>query len=372
VPRSGGGAGYDCFAQCAPGLEDLVAAELRQLGIHPGRRDPGGVAFRASTRQLYAANLWLRTASRVLVRRASFRATSFAELQLAAEALEWDRWFGPETRLVFRVSTTRSRLYHTDAVAERLLRVTGAGPGDGPEQLVTVRLVADQVTVSFDSSGDRLHRRGWRLETAKAPLRETLAAAMVAASGWDGQSPLVDPMCGSGTIAIEAALAARQVAPGVDRVFAFQRWPGFEPGTWASVTGEARARVRPPGSGPPILAADRDPGAIAATRANAERAGVIDDVDIRQAALSTLTARPGWPPGLVLTNPPYGARVRGGSDLRDLYAAFGQLLRGRLAGWRAGLLVTGPVLAAQTGLDLEERLRTTNGGIPVRLLLSRV
>lgn len=361
----------DAFAQCAPGLEDLVAGELDRLGIRPGGREPGGVSFQPTTRQLYAANLWLRTATRVLVRRASFRAESFAALERAAEALAWDEWLRAETRPVFRVSSTRSRLYHTDAVAERLQRVVGIGPPDAPEQLVTVRLVADRLTVSVDSSGDRLHRRGWRLATAKAPLRETLAAAMLIAAGWDGQSPLADPLCGSGTIAIEAALAARGLPPGGGRSFAFQRWPSFQPGTWASVTGDAKRRAKPAGSGPPILAADRDAGAIAATRANAERAGVAEDVDIRLAALSTLQPPADSAPGLLLSNPPYGGRVKGGPDLRDLYAAIGRLQRSRLIEWRVGLLVADRSLAAQTGLDLEERLRTTNGGIPVQLLVSR-
>jgi putative N6-adenine-specific DNA methylase len=410
-----------CFAQAAPGLETLVADELAGLGVRSLRVERGGAAFDATVRQLYAANLWLRTAGRVLVRRASFTARSFADLERRAAELPWDLWLATGARPVWRVSSSRSVLYHTGAVAERLARVAGDGEvaawagrrvggkqqvggphrdgerdGDGEEQLVVVRVASDVVTISIDSSGEPLHRRGWRLAGAKAPLRETLAAALLAAAGWNGAArgdvggdrgsgesssgssgsgssgsggALADPFCGSGTIAIEAALAALDRAPGAGRTFAFQRWPSFEPGTWASVTGEARRRARPSGSGPPIVAADRDAGAVEATRANAARAGVAADVDIRHGALSTFD--PPSAEGWLVSNPPYGRRVSGDGDLRDLYASLGKLLRGPAAGWRAALLVADPALARQVGVAWEEHLRTTNGGIPVRLLVSR-
>jgi putative N6-adenine-specific DNA methylase len=336
--------------------------------VRVGRAEPGGVAFSATTRQLYAANLWLRVASRVVVRRAAFHADAFDELERRVRALPWDDWLAVGAHPVFRVTATKSRLYHTDAVAERFARIVGPGDRDGPEQLVVVRLVADRATISVDSSGERLHRRGWRLQTAKAPLRETLAAAVLAASGWSIDQPLVDPLCGSGTLAIEAALAARDLAPGAGREFAFQRWPSFQPGTWASVSGEARRRARAPRSAPVIVAADRDAGAVEACRANAERAAVADDLVVHRAPLSAFAVPEGTPPGWVVTNPPYGQRVQGGGDLRDLYATLGRVVRDRLPGWSAALLVADPALARQTGLPLESRLRTTNGGVPVQVL----
>ena len=188
------------------------------------------VEFAATPRQLYAANLWLRTANRVLVRRATFPARSFAEFERRAGGLGWDDWLAPGP-VQWRVSSSRSTLYHSDAVAERLARILGREPGDGG-QLVVVRLLGDQMTISVDSSGEALHRRGWRSAGAKAPLRETLAAAVVLASGWDpaGGDALVDPLCGSGTIAIEAALVALDRPPGAPRPFAFQRWPGVRAG----------------------------------------------------------------------------------------------------------------------------------------------
>jgi putative N6-adenine-specific DNA methylase len=265
----------ECVAQCHPGAEAVTAAELSALGLRTGRPGRGVVPFLAPVRGLYAANLRSRTASRVLVRAARFHAATFSDLERGATTVEWASFLAPDTGAAFRVSSTRSRLYHTGAVAERLAAAVDAtGPA---RQLVVVRVDHDVVTISIDASGDLLHRRGWRLDGGKAPLRETLAAALLAAAGWDARVALVDPLCGSGTIAVEAAQVARNLAPGWNRQFAFEHWPSFEPGTWASVRGEAAALVRP-AAGVPVVASDRDEGAVAATRANAERAGVGDDV----------------------------------------------------------------------------------------------
>lgn len=371
-----------CYAVCTPGLEALLAAELRALGVRPGSGEPGGVPFPATARQLYAANLFLRTATRVLVRVASFVAPTFAMLEAAAREVRWDEWLAPGEPVRLHVTSTASRLYHTGAVAERLAAIVpgveapaarrGADASEDEEPSdvgpsLRVRVVRDRVTVSLDASGEPLYRRGWRRATAKAPLRETLAAALVLASGWDGSTPLVDPLCGSGTIPIEAALLARDQAPGAGRSFAFQRWPSFEPGTWASVRAQAAERARP--ARPlVVLAADRDPGAVRATRENAARAGVADALEVRQQSLSALEPPPGR--GWLLCNPPYGVRVRGGRDLRDLYASLGRLVRGRLAGWHAGLLVADAATAAHARLRFETRLRTRNGGLPVRFLVA--
>jgi putative N6-adenine-specific DNA methylase len=186
----------------------------------------------------------------------------------------------------------------------------------------------------------------------------------VLASGWDGVSPLVDPLCGSGTIAIEAALLALGRPPGEGRRFGFEDWPSFAPGTWASVVGASRTA---PTNVPAIVASDRDAGAVEATVANAERAGVAAHVDVRQQSLSDLWPPPG-PPGWLLSNPPYGKRV-GGADLRDLYARLGTLVSERFVGWTVGILAADRRLANHTGLSLSEVLGTDNGGIPVQLLL---
>jgi putative N6-adenine-specific DNA methylase len=338
----------------------VCAAELTEQGVRIRRTFRGGVEFGASDRQLYTANLWTRTATRIVVRVAAFTASSFAELDAALAEVAWEHWMAPGTQPSVRVSSTASRLYHTGAVAERVAASMGTVPGEGP--LVVLRLVHDRVMVSVDSSGEPLHRRGWRLQTAKAPLRETLAAAAVLAGGWDATAPLVDPFCGSGTIAIEAALIAAGRPPGGGRPFAFQSWPSFAPGTWASVVGAPRTPGPPPS---PIVAADRDAGAVEATRANAARAGVASLVEARRASVSELVPPPGGP-GWLVTNPPYGRRT-GGGDLRDLYARLGAVVSERFGGWHVGLLADGR-LAASTGLALSPAFSTDNGGIPVRLL----
>lgn len=346
-----------CSAACSPGLEPLVVAELTGLGVRPDRPAPGLVPFPATARQLYATCLRSAVASRVLVRVAQFPARTFAELEGEARAVDWSPWTaGGGT---FRVAAAKSRLFHTAAVAERLERAAG-GPGPTP---FVVRIDHDHVTISADAGGDPLHRRGWRLAPAKAPLRPTLAAAALRSVGWDGTSPLIDPFCGSGTITIEAAGMAAGLAPGRLRPFAFQDWPCFAPGTWASVLGEVAGGLRAPAVA--VLAADRDAGACAAATANAGRAGVT--VDVRHQPLSALQA-PGGRPGWVVTNPPWGSRTGRGRDQRGLYAALGRLVAERLAGWGVALIVDDPRLAQASGLPLEHRWSTPSGGTRVHLM----
>jgi putative N6-adenine-specific DNA methylase len=380
---------HNGYVVCPPGLEALLAAELQALGTRAVKPERGGVSFRATTRQLYAANLWSRVATRVLVRVAEFEATTFAELERHARALDLEPWLG-ERRPRWRVSAQRSALYHTDAIAERLAQQWGGSPAEGRaagpvvhsgdrgdadetgldavEQLFVVRNVRDQVSVSVDTSGLPLYKRGWRQEVAKAPLRENLAAAMLLAVGWNGDRPLLDPFCGSGTIAIEAALLALGRPPGFRRGFAFFEWPSFEAGTWASVVGQAVEAEIAPERPLVVIGADRDDGAVAAARGNAERAEVSDHVEFLARAVSA-TERPAGPAGWVVTNPPYGGRIDHGADLRNLYARFGEMARTSLRGWSVAMLVADRRLAAHSGLSLHEALRFDNGGIDVTLLV---
>lgn len=380
--------GLSLFAITAPGLEGLVAAELERFGVH-GSVEPGGVAWTGEGRDLYAANLHLRTASRVLVRVATFRAKTFFELERHARKVPWERFLTPGRAIRWRVTCRKSRLYHEGAVVQRLrdavqfragveaaVHGTGeGGEGEGEEeQLFVVRFLHDECTVSADASGALLHRRGYRQATAKAPLRETLAAAMLLGCGWDPAFPLVDPMCGAGTIPIEAALIARKIPPGLasasrtPRRFAFQEWPAHDGRLWESVVAEARERILPHAPAP-LLASDRDDGAIAATVGNAERAGVEGDLRIEARALSAIEPPEG--PGWLLTNPPYGVRVGEADRVRDLYAAIGSVARRKLSGWTIALLSADRRLEGQLGLRLEEALRTSNGGIPVRLMVGQ-
>jgi putative N6-adenine-specific DNA methylase len=371
---------YDAFAISAPGLEQLTARELTPLGVRDVRATEGGVTFTATAEQLYAANLHLRTASRVIVRAGAFGATAFHELERRAGKVPWETFIAPNLDVSIRVTCRKSRLYHSDAVAERVARaiesrVRGAkvvdDPGDEsdvPNQLVIVRLFHDRCIVSIDSSGALLHRRGYRQAVAKAPIRETLAAAALIASGWRADAPLADPMCGSGTIPIEAALMARRIPPGLDRRFAFEHWAGFDRAVWQSTLDSARAAVLP--SAPkPIFGSDRDAGAIEAAQSNAERAGVANDVQFAVRPVSALAMdEPGW----VVANPPYGVRVGESEGLRNLYAQLGNVLRERCRGSRIALISADPGLERQLRLRLRPLVATSNGGIKVRVIAGEV
>jgi putative N6-adenine-specific DNA methylase len=379
------------FAVTAPGLEELCAHELRWMGI-AGVAEPGGVAWEGTRAELYDANLRLRVASRVLVRVAEFRARTFFELERHARRVPWDRFVAPGGAVRLRVSSRKSKLYHEGAIAQRLLdaversvgglREAGAARGGDEEedegaegQLFVVRFHYDRCTVSADASGALLHLRGYRQALAKAPLRETLAAAMLLGSGWDGSAPLLDPMCGSGTVAIEGALLARRIAPGLaspertPRRYAFGDWPDFDARLWADAVERAAGEILP--SAPsPVQGSDRDAGAVEAARANAARAGVLDDLALDVRPLSAVEPPPGT--GWLLSNPPYGVRVGETEGLRNLYAALGRLAREKLPGWTLGLLSADRGLEAQVKVRFAEALRTRNGGIPVRLVVGRV
>jgi putative N6-adenine-specific DNA methylase len=383
----------DCFAVVAPGLEALAAVELRGIGIAAATAESGGVGFSATDAELFAANYHARTISRIIVRIAEFRATAFHELEKTARTIAWDAIVAPKTPVRLRVTCKKSKLYHSDAVSQRVFdaiarRVTGVthigaakSAGGDPDdddatdesdaQLFVVRFMRDVCTISADSSGALLHRRGYRLATAKAPLRETLAASVLLGAKWAGTAPLLDPMCGSGTLAIEAAMLARRIAPGAARTFACERWPTAPVSDFATVRASAAEHVleRSPVA---ITASDRDEGAIAASVANAERAGVRGDIEFSVGAVSAIAAQAG--PGLVVVNPPYGARVGAGAggELRNLYAQLGNVLRVKRAGWTLAMISADKSLESQVKLKFTEALKFKNGGIPVRLVLAEV
>ncbi|HEY6219576.1 MAG TPA: THUMP domain-containing protein, partial [Gemmatimonadaceae bacterium] len=246
----------DCFAIAAPGLEELIAAELADLSIQ-GTVVPGGVEWSGSESTIALANLWSRIASRIVVRVGQFRARTFFELERHANKIEWAKYVKSGAAVRFRVTCRKSKLYHSDAVAQRFQEAVARAIGDftladaGDEddaadstsQLFIVRFDRDECTVSADASGELLHRRGYRQAVAKAPLRETLAAAMLRGAGWDGRTSIVDPMCGSGTIPIEAARIARRIPPGLDRDFAFLHWPDASADRWKALTDRARQQI---------------------------------------------------------------------------------------------------------------------------------
>ncbi|MEI7847903.1 MAG: class I SAM-dependent RNA methyltransferase [Chloroflexota bacterium] len=377
------------FVVTAPGLDQIAAQELLQLGLIP-QVEPGGVTFKADDEGLYRANLYLRTASRILSRVGQFfYATTFGELRDKASRLPWEKFLIPGQPVAIRVTCHKSKLIHSDAVAERIAgaiydrlgkesplkkalgdEITNPALNDlsqADAQLIVVRVVNDQVLVSMDSSGELLHRRGYRLAVAKAPLRETLAAGMILASGWDASSPLIDPFCGSGTIPIEAVLMALGIPPGLNRRFAFMNWPGYDEARWQTLLAEIPPRKEVDLE---IIASDRDAGAVKMAQENAARAGVENIIHFECQAVSAISPPEGL--GWVVTNPPYGLRVSEGRDLRNLYAQFGNVLRAKCHGWNVAVLSSDPMLIGQIGIKMDTSFAMINGGVGVRLGRGRV
>lgn len=376
------------WAVTAPGLEELARNELLLLGLAVTGSEPGGVSFQADIEGLTQALLQLRTVSRLTLRVAEFQARTFAELERHCCRIDWTPWLHPGAAIHLAITSRKSRLYHQDAVAERVLRTVAASvPGvhgvqGGAEadnldqdptllpgvQRVFIRIWRDRVTISVDATGTLLHRRGWRQYSGKAPLRETLAAAMLMGAGWTGSLPLTDPFAGSGTLVIEAALLARRLAPGVARHFAMELWPGVDP----ALLSRARIRAREqelPGVEIPLLGYDRDVGAVKGAWENAERAGVAADLRFSRATIAMLPddAGSGW----LITNPPHGVRVGRGGNLRDLYATLGERFRQGRPGWDLAVLSADPRLTAQLRIPMEDIWQTVNGGIRVSLRAAR-
>ncbi len=379
------------FAVAAPGIEPFVRQELVDLGIAtftaagkqlPGEPDDenGGIEFEGELNELYRANLNLRTSNRVLVRLGDFYAAAFSELRKKAARLPWETYIRPGQTIAVRVTCHRSRLYHSDGVAERITAAIGDHLGQPAKfvkidenenqlpQLIIVRLVHDHCTVSIDSTGAQLHRRGYRLETAKAPLRETLAAAMLMASGWDKRAPLIDPFCGSGTIPIEADWMARKIAPGKQRRFACMDWPGYDSAIWQTELDRA-AECEGPTNGT-IMASDRDAGAIRIAQANAGRASVLEDIEFSCKAFSAIEPSKGN--GWIVTNPPYGVRLTPDHDLRNLYSQLGNVLRAHCPGWNVAILCSSDYLIGHAHLGLSGRFSFVNGGLQVKLFTGKI
>lgn len=366
----------EMFTVCTPGCEARLDAELRGMGaLRPGVVR-GGVAFGGGAELLARCNLWLRTATRVLVRAASFPVFHLAQLDKRARRVDWDRWIVSEQAVRVRASCHRSRIYHSGAAAQRVARAIAEATGArvvqdarGPAQDVLVRIERDRCTISLDGSGEPLYRRGHKPESGGAPLRETLAAAILGMCGYTGDEPLLDPMCGSGTLAMEAALIALDRAPGLGRDFACAAWPWLAPGLVDRVRDEAAGAARDQPRAP-LFAADHKAGEVAKTGRNLARAGLDHVVEVRRFSLEDLEAPA--ESGLVICNPPYGRRLGDRSGLDDLYAALGDAMRTRLAGWRLGMITSHRRLARATGLDFSRVSDPlAHGGLKVRLYQAR-
>lgn len=357
----------ELFVQVAPGLEPALERELADLWQR-GSAEPGGIVLRGSRELVARLNLELATASKVLVTVGSFRATGLGELERKAADLPWAAFAAPGARAAWRVTTRKSRLYHTGAIAERLDRAMAAALGrppaaEGDEVPFVVRVVRDRVVIRADASGEHLHRRGYRPRPTKAPLRETLAAGVLRLVDWTPDRPLVDPMCGSGTFPIEAALRAGRQAPGQQRSFAFERWPDADAAGLETLRAEALRRVVPVEV--PIVGTDRDAGAVEAARDNARGAGLSSPPRFERAAISEARPPDGAEGGLLVCNPPWGRRVGDPGPLRDLHARLGQVARRHFAGWTLALVSPSAELVRQADRRAQRVATIPVGGVTV-------
>ena len=316
----------------APGLEGVLADECRQLGFRGLTPVTGGVELEGGLAEGMRACLWLRTATTVRLRLGTVPAASASALERALGRLPVAPYLPVTGPVPVQAVSRRSRLKHTGRLVEIVGRslpgveITGGAGG------LHLRVESERATLSVDLAGDRLHQRGWRLEGGPAPLRETLAAGLLQLMGHAADEAFVDPMCGSGTLVIEAALAATGRAPGLGRPFAFESFPAFEPARFKAMRRAAEQAVHPAAA--PVLGSDRHRGAVGSATRNAERAGVAEAVTVRLADVREAEPPPGAP-GLVITNPPYGARLPVG-DLAGLYRDLGRALVARFPGVAPG------------------------------------
>jgi len=355
------------FLTAPPGLEEVLRAEAEGLGFAAPRSVPGGVETSGGWPEVWRANLMLRGATRVLVRIAEFRAMHLAQLDKRARKVDWGSVLKPGTPVKVEATCRKSKIYHDRAAAQRvetaLAETAGAVPDKAAALTIRVRIEDDLVTLSVDSSGEGLHKRGHKQAVGKAPIRETMAALFLRQCGYDGTEPVIDPMCGSGTFVIEAAEIAMGLLPGRSRGFAFEDLASFDAAAFAALK-------EVPAKAPPALTfrgSDRDQGAVASATQNAERAGVAAVTSFACHPAGALE-RPEGPAGLVMVNPPYGGRIGNRKLLFALYGGLGQVLRERFGGWRLGMVTNDGGLAKATGFDFAEvGPPIPHGGLSVKL-----
>ena len=364
------------FATVALGVEELTAGELQRLGASEIQVVRGGVSFSGDRRTLYRSLLRLRTASRVLVQLGSFPCASPQELYDGIRALSWTELLTPAMTLAVDCTLRDSAITHShfaalkakDAIVDLLRDTTGSRPNietKAPDLRVNLHIAKNRATVSLDASGAPLDRRGWRLDRNDAPLRETLAAAIMLHTGWDGSVPLLDPMCGSGTLLLEGAAMALGQPAGGGREFGLMRWRDFDRRLWERLLQEEQAAAASSLT-VPVLGFDRDPKSIIACRENARRAGLEYAISFDRRPFED--TEPCGHQGVLVMNPPYGVRMGDKSELEGLYRKIGEIFKRRFTGWTAYLLAGDLELARLVGLKPARRFVLFNGPLECRLL----
>lgn len=360
----------EIFLSTVPGLEGPLCMEALEHGFKNPQASTGGVTITGDWREVWRANLTLRGASHVLVRLGSFRAVHLAQLDKRARKFPWAETLRPDVPVRVEATCRKSRIYHDKAASERLETAIkeefGAVISKDAHIVIKARIFEDVCTISVETSGEPLHKRGHKVAVNKAPLRENLAALLLRASGYTGTEPVVDPMCGSGTFVIEAAEIASGLMPGRTRAFAFEQLTTFDAEVWATMKADTTAQM-------PDLkfhGFDRDRGAIRMSGDNAKRASVAGITNFTAQAISELTP-PDGPVGLVMINPPYGARIGDQKKLAPLYQTLGAIMKTNFTGWRVGLVTNSDMLAQAAGLPYRKKKhRFSHGGIPVKLYVS--
>jgi len=365
------------FATAAKGVEPVLAGELRALGMRDVVEETGGVRFFGELEAAYRANLWLRTANRVLMTLREFNCPSEQALYDGVRKIDWRRHLTSKMTLAVDANVRSSTMKHSkyaalktkDAIVDQLREKTGSRPSvdlENPDLRINVHIDRNHCTLSLDTSDESLHKRGYRTAGLEAPLKETLAAALVCFTEWDMKSPFIDPMCGSGTIVIEAALKAANIAPGLIRkTFGFQQWLNFDKNLWDSLVNQAEG-LRKPKPQAPIRGYDISGKAISAAMENARAATVGPFVPFIRKDIKDLEPPPG--PGVIIVNPPYGERLGQKQELEPLYKTIGDVFKQKCKGY-SGFVFTGNLeLAKHIGLKASRRIVLFNGPIESRLL----
>ncbi|MCA0045020.1 THUMP domain-containing class I SAM-dependent RNA methyltransferase [Celeribacter litoreus] len=359
---------FEIFLGTQPGLEDVLLAEAIEAGFPAPVAVGGGVTFEGTWTDVMRANVVLRGAARVLARIGTFRAFHLAQLDKRSRKFPWGDTLRADVPVRVEVVTgKRNKIYHAGAAQERIERAIteelGCPIAEDAPIVIKVRIEDDNVILSVDTSGEALHKRGFKQGVGKAPMRETMAASLLRACGYAGTEPVLDPMCGSGTFPIEAAELAKGFYPGRGRSFAFEHLAGFD----AAALDALRKECRPIETDLRFYGSDRNVNVIGMATDNAARAGVGDICEFKPVPVSAIE-RPEGPAGLVIVNPPYGSRVGKKKDLFALYGAFGDVMREKFSGWRVGMVTSDTTLAQATKLPWKPTgAPIAHGGLKVRL-----
>lgn len=365
------------FATVARGLEPIAAEELERLGAKDVRPDFTGVHFSGDTALLYRVNLWARTIFRVLVPLREFPCPDADRLYQEVQKIAWEQYLQPDNTLAVNATGSNRKLNHThftalqvkNALVDQQRRQFGQRSSidtQNPDLLINVHIDRDRCILSLDSSGTSLHRRGYRPAMGLAPIKETLAAALLHLAEWEPSLPFLDPLCGSGTLPLEASLNALNIAPGVFRDrFAFEKWRDFDETLWKQLLEDAE-NSRLSELKAPIIGSDRDSDILNQAQINAEHCGVVDQVKFTQTELTQLEAPADS--GIIICNPPYGERLGDARELGEFYKLLGDVFKQRFKGWTAFILTGNKELAKRVGLKAARRIPIYNGSISCTFL----